>query len=390
STRLVGGFDPGSSLAMGTGAGIGSNNWVIAGSRTVSGKPLLANDPHLGIQMPSIWEEVDLYCSAQDAQMGKRAGAAFHVRGFTFAGTPGVVVGHNDRIAWGVTNVNPDVQDLYIERINPENPNQYEVNGRWVDMKIHREEIRVLHQDEPVIVLARETRHGPLITDQEAFAGYRGFAINPHGEFPMNLDLKALSLHWTALQANHTVQTVLGINDARNFTDFRESLKSWDVPSQNFVYADVDGNIGYQTPGLIPIRRKGDGSVPSPGWTDEYEWTGFIPFQDLPWSFNPAKGYVVSANNPVASVSYRYFIGLDFDEGYRARRIVEMVEGAGKKLSLADMEAMQGDTLNTSAREITPYLAGLALKDKSAQARDLLMKWDFKMQPESNGAAIYA
>jgi len=390
STRLVGGFDPGSSLAMGTGAGIGSNNWVIAGSRTVSGKPLLANDPHLGIQMPSIWEEVDLYCSAQDAQMGKRAGAAFHVRGFTFAGTPGVVVGHNDRIAWGVTNVNPDVQDLYIERINPENPNQYEVNGRWVDMKIHREEIRVLHQDEPVIVLARETRHGPLITDQEAFAGYRGFAINPHGEFPMNLDLKALSLHWTALQANHTVQTVLGINDARNFTDFRESLKSWDVPSQNFVYADVDGNIGYQTPGLIPIRRKGDGLVPSPGWTDEYEWTGFIPFQDLPWSFNPAKGYVVSANNPVASVSYRYFIGLDFDEGYRARRIVEMVEGAGKKLSLADMEAMQGDTLNTSAREITPYLAGLALKDKSAQARDLLMKWDFKMQPESNGAAIYA
>ncbi|MFI5368140.1 MAG: penicillin acylase family protein [Spirochaetia bacterium] len=390
STRLVGGFDPGSSLAMGTGAGIGSNNWVIAGSRTVSGKPLLANDPHLGIQMPSIWEEVDLYCSAQDAQMGKRAGAAFHVRGFTFAGTPGVVVGHNDRIAWGVTNVNPDVQDLYIERINPENPNQYEVNGRWVDMKIHREEIRVLHQDEPVIVLARETRHGPLITDQEAFAGYRGFAINPHGEFPMNLDLKALSLHWTALQANHTVQTVLGINDARNFTDFRESLKSWDVPSQNFVYADVDGNIGYQTPGLIPIRRKGDGSVPSPGWTDEYEWTGFVPFQDLPWSFNPAKGYVVSANNPVASGSYRYFIGLDFDEGYRARRIVEMVEGAGKKLSLADMEAMQGDTLNTSAREITPYLAGLALKDKSAQARDLLMKWDFKMQPESNGAAIYA
>ncbi len=390
STRLVGGFDPGSSLAIGTGAGIGSNNWVISGSRTVSGKPLLANDPHLGIQMPSIWEEVDLYCSAQDAQMGKRAGGTFHVRGFTFAGTPGVVVGHNDRIAWGVTNVNPDVQDFYIERINPENPNQYEVNGRWVDMKIHREEIRVLHQDEPVVVLARETRHGPLITDQQAFAGYRGFAINPHGEFPMNLDIKALSLRWTALQANNTVQSVLRINDSRNFADFRESLKSWDVPSQNFVYADVDGNIGYQTPGLIPIRSKGDGSVPSPGWTDEYEWKGYIPFEDLPWSFNPAKGYVVTANNPVTSDSYRYFIGRDFDAGYRARRIVEMVEGAGKKLSLSDMEAMQGDILNTSAREIMPYLSGLALKDKSAQARDLLMKWDFRMQPESTGAAIYA
>ena len=390
STRLVGGFDPGSSLAIGTGAGIGSNNWVIGGSRTVSGKPLLANDPHLGIQMPSIWNEVDLYCSAQDAQMGKRAGGPFHVRGFTFAGTPGVVVGHNDRIAWGVTNVNPDVQDLYVERINPENPNQYEVNGRWVDMKIHREEIHVLHQDEPVVVLARETRHGPLITDQEAFAGYRGFAINPHGEFPMNLELKALALRWTALQVNSTFQAVLGLNDSRNFADFRRSLSFWDVPSQNFVYADVDGNIGYQTPGLIPIRRKGDGSVPSPGWTDEYEWTGFIPFDNLPWSLNPTKGYVVTANNPVTSDAYRYFISRDFDNGYRARRIVEMIEGAGKKLSLLDVEAMQGDVLNTSAREVMPYLAGLDLKDTSAQARDLLMQWDFRMQPESNGAAIYA
>ena len=390
STRLVGGFDLGSALALGTGAGIGSNNWVIGGSRTLSGKPLLANDPHLGIQMPSIWNEVDLYCSAQDAQMGKRAGGTFHVRGFTFAGTPGVVVGHNDRIAWGVTNLNPDVQDLYIERINPENPNQYEVNGRWVDMKIHREEIRVHHQDDPVVLLARETRHGPLITDQESFAGYRGFAINPHGEFPMNLELKALSLRWTALQANSTFLSVLRLNDSRNFTDFRESLRLWDIPSQNFVYADVDGNIGYQTPGLIPIRRKGDGSVPSPGWTDDYEWTGFIPFEDLPYSFNPAKGYVVTANNPVASDAYRYFLSRDFDNGYRAQRIVEMVEGAGRKLSLSDMQAMQGDILNTSAREIMPYLAGLQLKGASAQARDLLMKWDFKMRPESARAAVYA
>ncbi len=390
STRLVGGFDPGAALALGTGAGIGSNNWVISGSRTLSGKPLLANDPHLGIQMPSIWNEVDLYCSAQDAQMGKRAGGTFHVRGFTFAGTPGVVVGHNDRIAWGVTNLNPDVQDLYIERINPENPNQYEVNGRWVDMKIHREEIRVHRQDDPVVLLARETRHGPLITDQESFAGYRGFAINPHGEFPMNLELKALSLRWTALQANHTFRSVLQLDDSRNFTDFRESLKLWDIPSQNFVYADVDGNIGYQSPGMIPIRKKGDGSVPSPGWTDEYEWTGFIPFESLPFSFNPANGYIVTANNPVTSDAYRYFISRDYDNGYRAQRIVEMVEGAGGKLSVSDMEAMQGDILNTSAREIMPYLAGLPLAGASAQARDLLMKWDFRMQMESTGAAVYA
>lgn len=390
TTRLVGGYDPGASLALGTGAGIGSNNWVIGGSRTLSGKPLLANDPHLGIQMPSIWNEVDLSCSAQDAQMGKRAGGTFHVRGFNFAGTPGVIVGHNDRIAWGVTNVNPDVQDLYIERINPENPNQYEVNGRWVDMKVHREEIRVLHQDEPVVVLARETRHGPLITDQESFAGYRGFAINPHGEFPMNLELKALALRWTALQANSTFLSVLRLNDSRNFTDFRDSLKLWDIPSQNFVYADVDGNIGYQTPGMIPIRKKGDGSVPSPGWTDDYEWTGYIPFEDLPYSYNPAKGYVVTANNPITSNSYRFFISRDFDFGYRAQRIVEMIEGAGKKVSLSDVQAMQGDTLNTSAREIVPYLGALSLKGAGAAARDILMQWDLRMQPESAGAAVYA
>ena len=390
STRLAGGFDPATSLAFGTGAGIGSNDWVIGGSRTATGKPILANDPHLGIQMPSIWYEVDLSCTATEAQMGKPAGGPYHVRGFSFPGDPGVIVGHNDRIAWGVTNVNPDVEDLYIERINPENPNQYEVNGRWMEMKVHREEIKVFGQDDPVIVLARETRHGPIITDQEAFAGYKGFAINPHGEFPMNLELKALSLKWTAFMPNRTLHSVVLLDAARNFQEFRTALRYWDIPSQNFVYADVDGNIGYQMPGLVPIRKKGDGSVPSPGWTDDYEWTGFIPFDDLPYSYNPPKGYVATANNPVTTGRYKYFIGSDFDFGYRARRIVDMIENSSVKIAVADVQAMQGDVLNTFARELIPYLKALPLKSEAQTARDILANWDDRMVPQSAGAAVFA
>ncbi|HUI73216.1 MAG TPA: penicillin acylase family protein, partial [Spirochaetia bacterium] len=390
SDRLVGSFDAGASLAFGTGPGIGSNDWVISGSRTATGKPILANDPHLGIQMPSIWYEVDLYCSSPDAQAGKPAGSPFHVRGFSFPGDPGVVIGHNDRIAWGVTNTNPDVQQLYIEHVNPENPTQYEVNGRWVDMKIRREPIAVQGNEEPVVVLVRETRHGPIITDEGAFTGYRGFGINPHGEFPMNLTISALSLKWTAFMTNRTFRSVVLLDQARNFQEFRTALRSWDIPSQNFVYADVDGNIGYQMPGLVPIRKKGDGSVPSPGWTDEYEWTGFIPFEELPWCYNPAKGYVASANNPVTTESYKHFISGDFDHGYRARRIVDMIESAGTKITMADVEAMQGDALNILALEIIPYLKDLPLAGEALKARDILTAWDDRMAPQSAGAAVYA
>jgi penicillin amidase len=388
--RGVGGIALGAPLALGDAPGLGSNNWVIAGSRTASGKPILANDPHLGIQMPSIWYETDLYCSATEQQPGKNAGSPFHVRGFSFAGVPGVIVGHNDRIAWGVTNLNPDVQDLYIEKVNPENPNQYEVNGHWVDMGIHREEIKVLHQDEPTVILARETRHGPVITDSSGFAGYRGFTINPSGAFPMSLELRVLSLKWTALQANSTFHSLVLLDRARNFEEFRQALRYWDVPSQNFVYADVDGNIGYQAPGLVPIRGKGDGTVPSPGWTDEFEWKGFIPFENLPFSYNPPKGYIVTANNPVTSPSYRYFISADYDLGYRARRITELIEGARGKISVAEVESIQADTLNLSAREVIPFLKPLTLEGDAAKGRDILAGWDMRMDPQSAGAAVYA
>jgi penicillin amidase len=389
ATHIVGGVSLGAPLALGDAPGLGSNNWVISGSRTASGKPILANDPHLGIQMPSIWYEVDLYCSAQEQQPGKNAGGPFHVRGFSFASLPGVIIGHNDRIAWGVTNLFPDVQDLYMEKINPENPNQYEVNGHWVNMTIHREEIRVSHQEEPTVILARETRHGPVITDSGGFSSYQGFTMNPSGTFPMSLDLRVLSLKWTALQPAASLRSVLLLDKARNFEEFRDALRSWNVPAQNFVYADVDGNIGYQAPGLIPIRSKGDGTVPSPGWTDDYEWKGFIPFDDLPRSYNPPKGYIVSANNPLTSPAYRYFIGDDFDRGYRARRIAELIEGARARITVTDVEAIQADTLNIFAREIIPFLKPLTLDGDAARGRDILSAWDMRMDTGSAGAAVF-
>ncbi len=377
-------------FGLARGPGIGSNNWVISGSRTESGKPILANDPHLEIQMPSIWYEADLSCPAVDAQPGKNAGEPFHVRGFTFAGTPGVVIGHNDRIAWGMTDMSPDVQDLYIEKINPENPGQYEVNGKWMDMRIRQETIQVLHQEAPVRVLVRETRHGPVITDTKGYSGFRGFALNPAVAFPQNLELRVLSLRWTALQPNATFRSLVLLDKARNFDEFRAALRYFDVPSQNFVYADVDGNIGYQAPGLIPIRSRGSGTLPSPGWTDDYEWRGYIPFESLPFSYNPPKGYIVSANNAVTTPSYRYFLSDDYDLGYRARRISEMIEGARGKISVADVEAMQADTLNLSARELIPYLKGLALEGNARTGRDLLLAWDMRMDSGSTGAAVYA
>ncbi|MBC8249842.1 MAG: penicillin acylase family protein, partial [Anaerolineales bacterium] len=245
--------------ALGVGDDLGSNSWVVAGSRTETGMPLLANDPHLGIQMPSIWYEIGLHCDPVGLD------CPYNVVGASFASTPGVVIGHNDHIAWGVTNLGPDVQDLFIERVNPENPNQYEYQGEWLDMEVVREEIRVAGEDEPVVVNARITHHGPIIND-----------VAGGTEEDWAFGWQPLALSWTALQPGTLMRSVLLLDRATNWDEFREALSYWDVPSQNFVYADVEGNIGYQAPGRIPIRASGDGSMPVPGWTGEYEWVDYV------------------------------------------------------------------------------------------------------------------
>ena len=357
---------------FGDGSDLGSNNWVVAGSRTETGMPLLANDPHLGIQMPSIWYEIGLHCDPVGPE------CPMEVVGSSFPGTPGVIIGHNERIAWGVTNLGPDVQDLFIERINPENPNQYEYQGQWLDMEIVREEIRVAGQDEPVVLHARITRHGPIIND--VIGG-------PEEEWSFGWEPLALS--WTALQPGTMMRSVLMLDQASNWDEFREALRYWDVPSQNFVYADVEGNIGYQSPGRIPIRANGNGSMPVPGWSGDYDWVDTIPFDELPRAFNPPEGYIVTANHAVVGPDFPYFISMDWDPGYRARRIVALIE-ADPSLSVADMQAIQGDSSPVWAQDILPYVLGLPTPDAHlAQAQGLLRAWDGRAVRDSAGAALF-
>jgi len=233
--------------------GLGSNSWVISGELTGSGSPILANDPHLGAQMPSIWYMVGLHCTP------KGEACPYEVSGVSFAGAPGVIIGHNDRIAWGLTNLGPDVQDLYIEKVNPDNPNQYEVNGEWRDMELVRETILV-SGGEPVELTVRYTRHGPVISDTTYLPEEFGEAAEL--EFP---DPYAIALRWTALEPNFIFRAIWKFNQAEDWEEFREGAEEFAAPVQNLVYADIDGNIGYQTPGSIPIRANGNGMLPVPG-----------------------------------------------------------------------------------------------------------------------------
>jgi penicillin amidase len=357
--------------------GIGSNNWVLSGQRTQSGLPLLANDPHLGIQMPSIWYQIGLHCRTVDSD------CRYDVGGFSFAGVPGVVIGHNGHIAWGVTNVGPDVQDLFIEKINPNNPDQYQYNGQWQDMTVVHETIHVAGGDD-VDLTVRYTRHGPIVST--TYAKLENFTDNAGIDLP---EPYALSLQWTALHPTRVISAVLQFDRATDWDSFRNALRDFAVPSQNFVYADTQGNIGYQMPGEVPIRASGDGWLPVPGWTSDYDWTGMIPFDQLPSAFNPGDGYIVTANNAVVGNSYPNFISRDWDYGYRAARILQMIK-AKPKLSLQDIQAIQGDDFNAGAAITLPYLLKLQFDDPFAsQALDSLKSWDQQDKMDSEPSAVF-
>jgi penicillin amidase len=360
------------------GDGIGSNNWVIAGKLTATGKPLLANDPHLSAQMPSIWYEIGLHCEP------KGQGCPYEVTGFSFAGAPGVVIGHNDRIAWGMTNVGPDVMDLYIEKLNPANPNQYEVDGQWVDMTLVTETIQIAGKA-PQELTVRYTRHGPVISDVSKAIG--GFAENSGLELPQNF---AVALRWTALEPVFTFRSLWEINRAQNWDEFRKATQDFAVPSQNLIYADVDGNIGYQMPGYVPIRAKGDGRLPVPGWTDEYEWTGYIPFEKLPNALNPPQGFIATANNAVVGADYPYLITTDWDYGYRAQRIVEMIESAPEPIDIPYIQKMQGDDADLNARTLVPVLERITMEDPHLKSyQEFLAGWDDQDRMDSPQAALF-
>ncbi len=358
---------------------IGSNSWVISGDRTVTGMPLLANDPHLGAQMPSIWYEVGLHC------VSKVPDCPYEVTGVSFAGVPGVIIGHNDHIAWGLTNVGPDVMDLYIEKINPNNPNQYEIQGDWVDMEIVRETIQVAG-GEPREITVRITRHGPIIT--EAY-GLEDFSEQAGIMLPDNY---AIALRWTAQEPVYVFRSIWAMNRAQNWEEFRHAARDFAVPSQNLVYADIEGNIGYQMPGNIPVRAEGHtGELPIPGWTGEYEWQGYIPFEELPYTFNPEEGYIVTANNAVVGPDYPYTITSDWDSGFRAQRIVSMIQNAPKPATIKYMQKMQGDNEYMIAEKLVSILLSLSLEtDRLEQARNILSDWNYQYDMDSAPAALLA
>jgi penicillin amidase len=367
------------------GEGLGSNSWVIAGEHTASGAPILANDPHLGIQMPSIWYQVALRCAE------RTPACTDDVAGFSFASVPGVVIGHNDRVAWGFTNLAADVMDLYVERVNPDDPDQYEFEGEWLDMDVVEETLRA--SDGTVETLeVRTTRHGPIVSDTYGPAGdLLGEDAPVDGPY-------ALALRWTALDPGRTMDALPALNRAADWEGFRAAAALFEVPAQNLVYADIDGNIGYQAPGRIPIRSQGDGRLPVPGWTGEHEWDAFVPFEELPSVLNPESGWIVTANNPVAGEDYPHLLGTSWDHGFRAARLIELVgEGLGG-VTLDDVEADQLDVVEPGASWLVPLLLavdpaahGLDAEDRGrvALAQESLGAWDGRAEASSSGAAVY-
>lgn len=363
--------DVGDTIGLVRGNDIGSNNWVLSGAKTSTGKPILANDPHLGIQMPSIWYQIGLHCRVISAA------CPFDVTGVSFAGVPGVVIGHNARIAWGVTNGTVDTQDYFIEKPNPENPDEFEYQGVFEKAEVREEEIAI-KGEAPERITVRVTRHGPIMNGVDSALA----------------DKQPMALSWAALRPGAIFESVLALNAAQNWSEFREALKLWNAPSQNFVYADIDGNIGYQFPGDIPIRAKGDGSVPVPGWTGEHEWTGFIPFDQLPSRYNPPEGYIVTANNAVVDAqSPLMLMKRDWDFGYRARRIDALIRSRDKH-SVDTIKAMSFDSTAVFADELLPVLfdampAAASFDEKTTNAASILRAWDKRYAGNSQGALVF-
>jgi penicillin amidase len=341
-----------------TPAAGGSNQWVVAGSRSATGQPLLANDTHLQLSMPAGWYEMHL------------VGAGYNVSGVSFPGAPGVIIGHNDHCAWGLTTAFQDAQDLYVEKLNPEDPHRYEYQGEWQQAAVVREEIQVKGWEQPVVEEVVITRHGPIIS---AVVGE---------EVP-------LALCWVALEPSNLLGSVLSYNRARSWREFRQALGKWSAPAHNFVYADVEGNIGYVQAGWMPVRDQGFGQAPVPGWTGEYEWQGYLSLDDLPQAFNPEDGWLATANHWVATPDYPHYIGGDVENPCRARRVVDLVTSK-PVLDADDFARFQRDTFSLPAESFVQHLRKLEPQNEvEDRALSFLREWDACLDVDSVAASIY-
>ena len=363
---------------LGIGEGIGSNSWVVDGSRTASGKPLLANDPHLAPSLPGIWYQVGLHCREVTRT------CPYDVAGFSFSGLPGVVVGHNRRVAWGVTTMYADVTDLYLEKVDGDT---YEYRGRREQVRTRRETIEVAGGRDRTITV-RSTRHGPIVSDLDADIAAVGEGTVPK----VPRDEYEVALRWTALDPRPTIKAVFALGRAQDWDEFRAAAELFTVPSQNLVYADVDGNIGYQSPGAIPVRAEGDdGRWPVPGWNGKHEWTGYLPFDELPSVLNPEDGMVVTANNRVGGDQYGNLLGADTAAGYRSERIRDLLTSAEGALDVGDMARIQNDTYNANARRLVPMLLDIELSEAFHRGgQDTLRGWDLHQQASSSAAAYFS
>ncbi len=354
----------------------GSNNWVVSGEKTASGAPYLANDPHLGLGTPAIWYEVHLKAGDLD------------VNGVVFAGIPGIVVGRNQHIAWGVTNVGPDVQDLYIEKRHADDPYLFEYQGEWEKAEVIREQIKV-KDGEPVEYEIVITRHGSVISDF-ALPGKEGDQEEPtayRGE-----GAPALAMKWTAHAPSTELEAVLRFNRATNWEEFKEALTYFHTPAQNFVFASTDGTIAYRANGLIPVRQNGDGLLPVPGWSGEYEWEGFIPWDELPTIVNPDEGFISTANNKIVGDDYPYHITSTWAQPYRQNRIREVLNSKDI-FTIEDMMKLQFDQKNLQAQEFLPIffeqLEGMELSEMQREALQLLQAWDFADRPDEGAPLVF-
>ncbi|MEY3019886.1 MAG: hypothetical protein RLZZ272_870 [Actinomycetota bacterium] len=366
-------------IGDGSASGVGSNSWVVSGSRSASGAPLLANDPHLAPSQPGIWYQARLRCEPVGPD------CPYVVSGFSFSGVPGIIIGANDTIAWGFTNLGPDVADLVIERIDGE---RYLTEEGWKPLELRTETIEVAGGG-PVEITVRATRNGPIFSDVSEGAG--ALAVGPLGDGRSDAAgyEHAMALRWVALDARGTANALPRLNAARDFVAFREAARAFEVPSQNLVYADIAGNIGYQAPGAIPVRRSGDGTLPLPGWTGEFGWERFLAFEELPWVLNPSEGMVVTANQLVLPPGSEPFLHVDVASGHRGARITELL-GDRTDLTLDDLAEIQFDNHNANGETLLPALLAIASDDPivvDLQAR--MAGWDLQNDADSSEAAVF-